>query len=423
MYSVILKLVGKTILKFFTNTIKPMESIKIKFRPSKVEGREGALYYQVTHERRIRLFVTPYRLFPSEWDAGRSLIGQPRTSDRQSYLLIVGEYIKHDLERLHKIWRTFEHRGLPFSVDEIVAEYRRYVRDYSLFNYMETIIRNLRWSGRIRTSETYTAALRSIRKFREGSDILLDNITTDVMEHYEAWLRGRGIVPNTVSFYTRILRAVYRRAVDAGVIENRNPFRRVYTGIDKTVKRALPIHVIRTIRKLDLSDEPELDFARDMFILSFMLRGMSFIDMTFLRKADLSGSHITYRRRKTGQPLVVAWTREMQCILDKYPENESDYLLPVIRREGLNERAVFHNAGYRINRALKTIAARVGVKIPLTLYVARHSWASAAKAKGIPVGVISEGMGHDSEMTTRIYLASLDTSVVDRANSIIIKSI
>ena len=64
-----------------------------------------------------------------------------------------------------------------------------------------------------------------------------------------------------------------------------------------------------------------------------------------------------------------------------------------------------------------------GIDIPLTLYVARHSWASAAKAKGIPLSVISEGMGHDSEATTQIYLSSLDTSVVDKANGLILKAI
>mgnify|MGYP000779266562 FL=1 len=61
--------------------------------------------------------------------------------------------------------------------------------------------------------------------------------------------------------------------------------------------------------------------------------------------------------------------------------------------------------------------------MPLTMYVARHSWASAAKAKGIPVSVISEEMGHDSESTTQIYLSSLDSSVVDSANSIILDSL
>ena len=177
------------------------------------------------------------------------------------------------------------------------------------------------------------------------------------------------------------------------------------------------------LRTLDLSRTPALDYARDMFMMSFCLRGMSFIDMAFLKKTDLKDGYVTYRRRKTGQLLVIEWTREMQRILDKYPANESCYLLPVIRRTGTNERSVYRNAAYSINRSLKRVAPMAGVTIPLTLYVARHSWASAAKAKGIPVSVISEGMGHDSEATTQIYLAALDTSAVDRANTIILKSL
>ena len=80
----------------------------------------------------------------------------------------------------------------------------------------------------------------------------------------------------------RVLRAIYKRAVEGGIIEDKNPFRRVYTGVDKTVKRALPLQVIKRIRKLNLSEGPHLEFARDIFILSFMLRGMSFIDMALL---------------------------------------------------------------------------------------------------------------------------------------------
>ncbi len=113
----------------------------------------------------------------------------------------------------------------------------------------------------------------------------------------------------------------------------------------------------------------------------------------------------------------------MQMILDKYPENDSDYLLPIIRNSAANERYIYRNVGYNINRNLKQVARMAGITISLTLYVARHSWASAAKAKGIPLSVISEGMGHDSETTTQIYLASLETSVIDQANSIIIKSL
>ena len=155
-----------------------------------------------------------------------------------------------------------------------------------------------------------------------------------IMQEYEAWHRRRGNCPNTVSFYMRILRAVYNRAVVEDLTDNRNPFRNVDTGVDKTVKRALPLRCISRLKRLDLQCSPALEYSRDIFMLSFFLRGMSLIDMAFLRKSDLRNGSVTYRRRKTGQQLRVAWTPEMQAILDKYPGNSTRYLLPIIRKEG-----------------------------------------------------------------------------------------
>ncbi len=400
-----------------------MASIKVKFRPSTVADHEGAIYYQIIHERKVRQLLSDYKVFASEWDESRSMVTTTQKSERKSFILSIRERIRWDMERLTKIDRKLDANGLSYTSDDVIDEFNRYADEYSLFNYMESIIAKLKQNGKVRTSETYKSTLNSFKKFRQDEDIMLDCLTSEIMEAYEAWHHKRGIALNTMSFYIRILRAVYNRAVEDDIIENRNPFRKVYTGVDKTVKRALPLSVIKKIKALDLSPTPALNYARDMFLMSFYLRGMSFIDMAFLKKTDLKNGYVTYRRRKTGQQLIIEWTKEMQVILNKYPENESDYLLPIIRNPGTNERCTYRNVGYNINYNLKTIASMVGVTIPLTLYVARHSWASAAKAKGIPLSVISEGMGHDSETTTQIYLASLDTSVVDKANSLILKSL
>ena len=397
-----------------------MASIKVKFRPSTVADHEGTIYYQIIHERKVRQLLSDYKVFPSEWDGSRSMVVTTQRSERKAFILSIREHIRWDVERLNKIDKKLDANGLSYTADDVIDEFNRYANEYSLFNFMESIIVKLKQNGKVRTSETYKSALSSFKKFRQDEDIMLDCLTSEIMEAYEAWHKNRGVAPNTISFYTRILRAVYNRAVEDDIIENRNPFKHVYTGVDKTVKRSLPLPVIKKIKALDLSLNLSLDYARDMFLMSFYLRGMSFIDMAFLKKSDLKNGHVTYRRRKTGQQLIIEWTKEMQMILDKYSENATDYLLPIIKNPGTNERCIYRNMGYNINHNLKKIAKMVGVQIPLTLYVARHSWASAAKAKGIPLSVISEGMGHDSEATTQIYLASLDTSVVDRANSIII---
>lgn len=400
-----------------------MASIKVKFRSSTVADHEGTIYYQIIHERKVRQLLTEYKVFSIEWDESRSMVTTTQMSERKSFILSIRERIRWDVERLTKIDRRLDANGLSYTADDVIDEFNRYADEYSLFNYMESIIAKLKQNGKVRTSETYKSTLNSFKRFRQDEDIMLDCLTSEIMEAYEAWQHKRGVAPNTISFYTRILRAVYNRAVENDIIENRNPFRKVYTGVDKTVKRALPLSVIKKIKALDLSLTPALDFARDIFLMSFYLRGMSFIDMAFLKKTDLKNGYVTYRRRKTGQQLIIEWTMEMQMILDKYPENKSDYLLPIIKNSGTNERCTYRNVGYNINHNLKKIAGMVGVTIPLTLYVARHSWASAAKAKGIPLSVISEGMGHDSETTTQIYLASLDTSVVDRANNLILKAL
>lgn len=400
-----------------------MASIKVKFRPSGLQNHEGVIFYQLIHRRTVRQLTTEYHILPEEWDERRSSVKVGNGSDRKPYLISVRERIHWDLERIGKIERKLDAEGIDYSADDLIEEFKRYADEYTLFNFMKNIIIKLKQNGKTRTAETYAATLNSFRKFRKDKDLMLDSICSDTMEAYEAWHKSRGNSHNTISFYTRILRAVYHRAVENEIIENRYPFRHVYTGVDKTVKRAISLTLVKKIKILDLPILSSLDFARDMFLLSFYLRGMSFIDMTFLKKTDLNNGYLTYRRRKTGQQLTIEWTKEMQAIVDKYPDNPTQYLLPIIKTQGVNERCAYRNIGYNINHSLKKIAVKAGINIPLTMYVARHSWASAAKAKGIPLSVISEGMGHNSEATTRIYLASLETSVVDRANSIILKSL
>lgn len=294
----------------------------------------------------------------------------------------------------------------------------------SFFLFAQSVISSQNELGKIRMAETYATTLNSFRRFRENRDLSLNEVNSELMIAYEAYLKSQGVSANSSSFYMRNLRAVYNRAVERGLTVQRNPFKHVYTGVDKTVKRAVSLAVIRQIRNMDLSTNPSQDFARDMFLFSFYTRGMSFIDMVYLRKKDLSGGILSYRRRKTGQQLLIKWEKPMQDIVDKYDTGESVYLLPLINPlRDLNERKQYVYAAHNVNRSLKIIGGRLGLSVTLTMYVARHAWASIAKSKNVPLSVISEGMGHDSEATTRIYLASLDTEAIDKANSMILKSL
>lgn len=403
-----------------------MASIRLRYQQPKGASdnqAEGRISIQITHKSRTRTINTGYGLLPDEWDRRRERPVIPDDPSRFATVAACRETIMLDLSRLKRIITVLEASSPDYTVDEIFDAYRIFMLDYSLFSFMSSQISLLRHRRRMRTAETYVAALRSFSRFRGGHDIMLDALTQEVVMGYEDYLRDRGLTPNTTSFYMRILRAVYNRAVERGGIEQKSPFRKVYTGVDHTRKRALPLVDIRRISRLSLASTPHLEYARDIFMLSFYMRGMSLIDMAYLRKSDLRDGYVAYRRRKTGQKLCVAWTHEMQSIVDKYPSATSPYLLPVFRSGGSDSYAAYRNVSYRINRSLKQISVMIGSRSAITLYCARHSWASIAQTKNIPISVISAGMGHASESTTRIYLASLDTSVVDRANSVIIKSV
>lgn len=395
-----------------------MASVKVKFRPSTIGGKEGTIYYQVIHNRVVRQIYTDYKLFASEWDSHSEAVilhRVPNEQERNNYLLSITSHIRWDKDRLNKIIQALS-QSSTFVTDDIVVRFQENRQEQSFNDYIRQQIARLKRLGKIRTSETYTAALRSFSGFMSDKEVLFDQLNADLIAEYEAYLKGNGNSPNTVSFYMRILKAVYNRAVEDELTGQRHPFKSVYTGVEKTLKRSISLNDLKHIKGLDLSLKPNLDFARDMFLFCFYTRGMSFIDMAYLRKKDLQNGILSYRRRKTGQQLLIKWEKCMQEIVDKYPDNETEYLLPIITQRDMDYRKQYTNELHRVNHLLKKIGKQLDLPIPLTMYVGRHSWASIAKSRNVPISVISEGMGHDSESTTQIYLASLDTSVVDKAN-------
>lgn len=402
-----------------------MASVKVKFRPSTVDGGQGTIFYQVIHNRVVRRQKTGYRLYADEWDSRLSEVVFPKSDkDRERYLSEIGDKIRMDVEHIDKIIAALERTGRSYTADDAIAAFAENTTANRLFPFMESVIAGLKSLGKIRSSETYAATLRSIKRFRQDRDLALDDMDSDMMMSYEAYLRNSGVSPNSSSFYMRNLRAVYNRAVEKELTAQRFPFKHVYTGVDKTVKRAVPLKVVKRIKDMDFKNNPAFDFARDIFLFSFYTRGMSFVDMAYLRKKDLQNGILSYRRRKTGQRLFIKWEQCMQEIVDKYDASSSSYLLPIIKPyRDTEERKQYIYAAHNVNRCLKIVGKELGLSVSLTLYVARHSWASIAKSKNVPISIISEGMGHDSESTTRIYLASLDNMAIDKANGMILKSL
>ena len=403
-----------------------MATVKVKLRASSIESKEGTLFYQVIHNRVARQIHTGYKLYPAEWDPNSSRILVPSSVEerRRNYLLSVNSALTSDLSRFGEVIARLDHTDMAsYTADKVVELYTSPMNCGGFIAFARKLIQELKQIGKIRTAETYTTALNSFLRFRGEHDILFEEVDSSMMVGYETFLKENNVCPNSSSFYMRNLRAIYNRAVERGMTEQRTPFKYVYTGVDKTVKRAIPLRVIRQIRDMDLSLYPLMDYARDVFLFSFYTRGMSFVDMAYLKKKDLQNGILSYRRQKTGQKLFIKWESPMQEIVNKYNTANSPYLLPIIKNMETDVRRQYKNAAHLVNDKLKKIGKRLGLDIPLTTYVARHAWASIARSKNISLSVISEAMGHDSEMTTRIYLASLDTSAIDKANKLILKSL
>lgn len=395
-----------------------MATFKLKFRPSTAEGKPGTLYFQVTHRRSTRTVYTDYHITPKEWDGRTSFIRITGTPERQAELRLITSKLRWSCKQITSLITEKEQAMVEYTADDIVSAFRLLPPCPTWFGFIHGMVAEKIRIGRLGTAKTYRDALASFSRFRNGEDIAIDALDAELMNQYEAWLKAQGVKRNSSSCYLRTLRTLYRKAVEKGLATDKDIFRRVFTGFASTVKRALPLDTIRTIRRLSLPDGSDLAFSRDMFMLCIYLQGISFVDMAYLKKNDIKNGLLQYSRKKTGQSISIGWELVMQEIVDTYAHLTvgSPYLLPIITKQDGTERRQYERMEHKVNRLLKKIGALVGVQIPLTTYVGRHCWASTMRDMGVSLSIVSKGLGHESLRTTQIYLSSIDTEGVVKAN-------
>lgn len=274
-------------------------------------------------------------------------------------------------------------------------------------------------------------------------DVRLCELTNTMVCTYQQWLMDSGVKKNSASCYMRTLQSVYNKAVSGMSGLPEKPFSKVYRGIAKTKKRATSISTIQRVEALDVRKGlmaigksakrktfsvllGKITFARDLFIFCYCARGMAFVDAAYLEKQDIRNGIIRYRRRKTGQLIEVAVEPMMQDIINRYANKTKGrpYLFPILPHadEETTYRS-YRSALRTYNSYLKLLSRMLGDEVNLSSYVARHSWASNMHEMNMPISVISQGLGHDSELTTQIYIKSLENNVVHEANRAFINQI
>ena len=275
-------------------------------------------------------------------------------------------------------------------------------------------IERLRKEGRYSTAHVYKNALFSFSKFCGTTNLSFRHVTRECLRCYGQYLYESGLKLNTISTYMRMLRSIYNRGVEAG----RAPyvprlFHDVYTGVDIRQKKALPVLELHKLLYEDPKSE-RLRRTQTIAALMFQFCGMSFADLAHLEKSALNQNVLQYNRIKTKTPMSLEILDSAKEMIDQLRSNKPavpdcpDYLFNILHgdKKRKDERAyrVYQSALRSFNNCLKDLARALHLNSPVTSYTFRHSWATTAKYRGVPIEMISESLGHKSIKTTQIYL-------------------
>lgn len=307
-----------------------------------------------------------------------------------------------------------------YGVEAVSERYRRRQDLHCFFTFVEQEKRQLEVTGRYNTAGQYESLRNSVARYCVYAGwperLLLNQITSAFIVDYKKYLERTGLKKSSVSTYLSLLRAVYNRARRIGIVTgDETVFHGSIPRGAPTEKRAVKAGIIRKLMQAELASFPSLARTRDVFMISLYLEGMALRDIMNLKRTDIRNGVITYRRSKTGSILRVRIVPELQELIDKYRTDDS-YLFPFLLSDKKHDHKNYKSVLRRINRHLHKLEVLLDIPFHLTMYVARHSWASLAQECDVPIEKISQALGHTSTKTTQIYLKGFNYHVIDEVN-------
>lgn len=300
------------------------------------------------------------------------------------------------------------------------------IRPQTVEEFYRSLICDLRSKGRIGNSYAYLNSYNCLKQFNKGKKLsyTFSHINIAFLRDFEEWMISKGNKETTLSFQFRTLRAVFNRAIDAKVVSSdKNPFQSFKIGKfnTKTPKRALSKTELLKIINAPVVNNPHREFAKDIFVFSYLCGGISFVDIAHLKRDNIVNQRLVYNRQKTHSNINLKICREAMEIIDKYEDHykKAGYLFPILHDKKhitpmqINNRV--HKICSHVNTELKNLSKELEIKMDVTTYVARHSFATILKKSGVNVGIISEALGHSDIATTTIYLSKFDNEQIDEA--------
>lgn len=416
--------------------MQSMNSAKVVlWRYKKKKNGEAQIYIQITEDRKTRLVNTTLSAKEEDWDddASRFKTRYRRAEDRAKIEMhiINNEIINKKLNEVNSLIKEYSLEDKLYSAQQIKNDILRSkkINTLSVFDYLDTVIVSQRRMGKIGTSDSYKTLKNSLNTFITSENIpklYFRDITPYFLQKYEEDFRARGCQDTGISFYLRTLRAAYNRAVQDGVIKKVNyPFDqyKISKFSTQTVKRALKKSDILSIERLEIIETDRSFHSRNYFLFSYYNRGINFSDIASLKWENLHDNRLSYKRLKTGKNYTMELLEPAVRIIKFYQENyfrgDNSYIFPILDNTVHNTPTSIKNRIHKVlgqtNKDLKELGNRACLSIPLTTYVARHSFATVLKQSGASISVIKESLGHDNARTTEIYLDSFGNDILDDA--------
>lgn len=383
---------------------------------------------RVTHHRKSRMISINRHVNPIAWNADKNCVEIPNKISRQEKLFYqkLITYIDDQHLIIKNLILDYDKKNKPYTAEDIRVQYQKQtgklLSTNTYFTYFEKHLQDLEDEGRFSTRQSKQGALTRFKEFRKGHDLYFEELNPAMIDEFIKFCLKKGITINSIITLISSLRSVYNKAVFDEVIEiDTAPFRKVKLRPTKTVKRAISKDYIKMIRDYCPKREDNTELARDIFMFCYYTRGTSIKDVLYMKVQQVMQDRIYYYRAKTNVLYNIKLTNEALKIIKKYSDlqNPESYIFPGVIGMGREAYKSYHLAYERINRGLKKIAKQLNIKINLTTYVSRHSWATIAKKSNVPTAVISEGLGHSTERMTHIYLESFENTVLDDANEIV----
>lgn len=397
--------------------------IKVVLRTGKINKQgQSPLMLRFTHDRTTKFVALGLSVEPHYWDKDAELV-LPNCSER----ITLQSQIDSTLSVYRKRIQRLEALDIPVNFDTLFETNKNRHAGITIENGFKAEIERLESLGKINSAIKHKYTLQVLNGYKPIT-MALEAIDIDYLKGLELYLRQRGNKDNSIATRFAIFKAIYNKAVKEGkVTVKQNPFSLFQVGSlwAKTRKRAIDKDDIQRLIDLKIADSHKTEYqrlAKDLFLFSYFTAGMNFGDIARLRYKDIVKGRVNYSRHKTQKLLSFQLVPNALRIIEKYSKDshaQEDYIFPILNcREHTTPQQVFnrlHKVLRKVNRELKILGEQIGLAMPLTTYVARHTYATVLKRSGVSVALISESLGHSDLSTTQIYLDSFENSQIDEA--------